>query len=232
MNEFVEDCRREWKRLGVPDPVAEEMAAELDADLEEAEAEGVSAEEVLGSAAGDPRTFAIAWAAERGVIQQTPPNGRGLARRAGVIVATSVFALIAVIGGVLVIVASPSGPARLAFPADVRPALPGPTPMAVSPDGRTVAFLAPSTVRMAAPPPGDLRVRVDPIQPVPARLWISPVSTLPPAARIVAVDVNDSAVDIRTLGWVMLAVGLAGAVPLTMFWFFGRPAPGRRQVSL
>ena len=38
MNEFVEECRREWNRLGVPDPVANEMAAELEADLEEAEA--------------------------------------------------------------------------------------------------------------------------------------------------------------------------------------------------
>ena len=48
MNEFVEECRREWRRLGVPDPVANEMAADLAADLEEAEAEGCSAEEVLG----------------------------------------------------------------------------------------------------------------------------------------------------------------------------------------
>ena len=135
MNEFVEDCRREWRRLGVPDPVADEMAAELDADLAEAEAEGVSAEEVLGSGAGDPRAFATAWAAERGVVQQTPPNGRGLARRAGVIVAIGVFALIAVIGGVLVIVASPSDPTRLAFDADVPPP--------ISPDGRSIAAFSP-----------------------------------------------------------------------------------------
>ena len=43
MSEFVEQCRREWKRLGVADPLAEEMAADLASDLEEAEAEGVSA---------------------------------------------------------------------------------------------------------------------------------------------------------------------------------------------
>ena len=49
MSDFVEQCRLEWRRLGVPDPLAEEMAAELASDLREAEAEGVSAEEFLGS---------------------------------------------------------------------------------------------------------------------------------------------------------------------------------------
>jgi hypothetical protein len=29
MSDFVEQCRREWRRLGVPDPLAEEMAADL-----------------------------------------------------------------------------------------------------------------------------------------------------------------------------------------------------------
>jgi hypothetical protein len=46
MIEFVEECRREWRRLGVPDPIANEMAADLAADIEEAEAEGGSAEDV------------------------------------------------------------------------------------------------------------------------------------------------------------------------------------------
>ena len=71
MNEFVEECRREWKRLHVPDPIANEMAADLEADLKEAEAEGASPEEVLGSGAFDPRSFAASWAAERGVAQPT-----------------------------------------------------------------------------------------------------------------------------------------------------------------
>jgi hypothetical protein len=48
VSEFVEECRREWRRLRVPDLVANEMAAYLAADLREAEAEGASAEEVLG----------------------------------------------------------------------------------------------------------------------------------------------------------------------------------------
>jgi hypothetical protein len=47
MNEFVEECRREWKRLGVADPIAMEMALDLTADIEEAEAEGGSAEDVF-----------------------------------------------------------------------------------------------------------------------------------------------------------------------------------------
>jgi hypothetical protein len=210
VNDFVANCRREWRRLGVPDPVADEMAAELEADLMEAEAEGVSADEVLGSGADDPRAFAAAWAAERGVIE----NGRGLARRAGVLVAIAAFALIAVIGGVLVTVASPSGPTSLAFTAG-----------AISPDGRTIAVVAPPGVRMPAPQPGELRIHVDSTQP---RIWISPVSTLSPVVRIVAVDVDDSGIDTRALGWVLLAFGLAGAVPLTTISLWpGRPR-GRR----
>lgn len=49
MSEFVENCRREWKRLGVPAAVSDEMAADLAADLAEAEAEGVGPEKVLGN---------------------------------------------------------------------------------------------------------------------------------------------------------------------------------------
>ena len=68
MSDFVEQCRREWRRLGVADPLAEEMAADLTSDLEEAEAEGVSATEYLGASARDPRSFAASWATERGII--------------------------------------------------------------------------------------------------------------------------------------------------------------------
>ena len=69
MSEFVEECRREWKRLRVPDPIANEMAADLVADLNEAEADGASPEEVLGNAAFDARTFAATWAMERGLVE-------------------------------------------------------------------------------------------------------------------------------------------------------------------
>src|SRR5271163_281511 len=67
MSEFIEECRREWRRIGVPDPIANEMAADLTADIEEAEAEGGSAEDVLGTSLFDPRRFAAAWAGARGV---------------------------------------------------------------------------------------------------------------------------------------------------------------------
>ena len=69
---------REWRRLGVPDPLAEEMAADLAADIKEAEAEGMPAEEYLGSSFFDPRSFAASWAGERGVIP-APHQAKGTA---------------------------------------------------------------------------------------------------------------------------------------------------------
>jgi len=48
VSQFVEECRREWKRLRVPRALADEMAEDLAADLREAEADGASEEEVLG----------------------------------------------------------------------------------------------------------------------------------------------------------------------------------------
>jgi hypothetical protein len=79
MSDFVEQCRLEWKRLGVSDPLADEMAADLTADLAEAEADGVSADELLGSSASDPRFLAASWAAERGIIPA--PAGQPESRR-------------------------------------------------------------------------------------------------------------------------------------------------------
>jgi hypothetical protein len=74
MTAFVEECRQEWKRLGVPDGLAEEMATELESDLAEAEADGVSAAELLGES--DPRRFAATWARERGLVAEPPPQKR------------------------------------------------------------------------------------------------------------------------------------------------------------
>ncbi len=79
MNEFVDECRREWRRLGVPDPIANEMAADLTADIDEAESEGGSAEDVLGNSTFDPRRFAGSWAAARGVT--APPASASPRRR-------------------------------------------------------------------------------------------------------------------------------------------------------
>lgn len=208
MNEFVEECRREWKRLGVPDPVANEMAAELEADLEEAEAEGASAEEVLGSGATDPRSFANAWAAERGVVERTPPNGHGLPPKARLAAAIGALVLIAVSGGVLVILGDGGDSGAETYARSNLAAL--------SPDGRQ------AVVWTAAPPPGDLRIAVDAPLPIVLRA---------PAPRIVAVDINDSGGDTRAVGWVLLAVGLAGVVQLTMFWLWAGAGPRPRRLT-
>ena len=74
MTAFVEECRHEWTRLGVPDLLAEEMATDLEADLAEAEADGVAAAEFLGES--DPRRFAASWAKERGLVREPPPEIR------------------------------------------------------------------------------------------------------------------------------------------------------------
>jgi hypothetical protein len=71
---FVEECRREWKRLGVPDLLADEMASDLDADLVEAQADGVSTAEFLGES--DPRRFAATLASERGLVAESAPQRR------------------------------------------------------------------------------------------------------------------------------------------------------------
>jgi hypothetical protein len=72
MKGFVEECRLEWRRLGVPDLLADEMAADLEADLAEAETDGVAAAEFLGES--DPRRFAATWARERGLVSEIPPK--------------------------------------------------------------------------------------------------------------------------------------------------------------
>jgi hypothetical protein len=46
----------------------------------------------------------------------------------------------------------------------------------------------------------------------------------------VAVDADDSGVDARSAGWVLLAVGLAGLAPATMVWLSGGLG-GRRRVD-
>jgi hypothetical protein len=102
MSEFVEQCRREWRRLGVADPLAEEMAADLASDLEDAEAEGVSAEEYLGASASDPRSFAASWASERGIIP-APPSREKERRRPLALVAFTCLAAIAVIVAALLL---------------------------------------------------------------------------------------------------------------------------------
>ena len=117
---FVDDCRREWKRLRVPDAVANEMAAELTADLEEAALEGASPEDVLGYAVFDARAFAAQWAEERGVVGPEPAPRRRLVPLAFVI-ALGLFLVITVAGVALLVDGGHFASARVAvgtnFPA-------------------------------------------------------------------------------------------------------------------
>jgi hypothetical protein len=100
VNEFIDECRREWRRLGVPDPIANEMVADLTADIEEAESEGGSAEDVLGNSAFDPRRFAGSWAIARGVTGppvSTPPRRRWPALAIGIAGCAALLAVVAAV---------------------------------------------------------------------------------------------------------------------------------------
>lgn len=134
MSDFVEQCRHEWRRLGVPDPLAEEMAVDLASDLREAEADGVSTEELLGSSALDPRSFAASWAAERGIIP-VPPS-RGKARRRPVVLAafTALAAIALIVAALLLLTGQPkvtlvtsgTAPPHVPPPTAAPSVLPGP----------------------------------------------------------------------------------------------------------
>jgi hypothetical protein len=135
MSDFIEQCRQEWRRLGVPDPLAEEMAADLASDLREAEAEGVSAHELLGSSLFDPRAFAASWAAERGIIP-VPPSRGNARRRPLVLAAFTALAAIALIVAALLlltgqpkvaVVASRATPPHLPTPPAASSVPPGPS---------------------------------------------------------------------------------------------------------
>lgn len=95
MSDFVDQCRQEWRRLGVTNPLAEEMAADLASDLEDAEAEGVSAADYLGASASDPRAFAASWASARGIIP-APPSAETSRRRPLALIAFTALAALTV----------------------------------------------------------------------------------------------------------------------------------------
>ena len=185
MNDFVEQCRREWKRLCVPDAVADEMAADLDADLREAEAEGVSAEEVLGGAM-DPRSFAASWAAERGVVP--PPRSTAKLRRGPIVLAVlAAFTLLAAVGAALVIFASPavSEPTAVRLPPEFARPRP-PTAVAV------LRLGAPERFRVATAPVG---------------VWIQH-----DGRGVVLAQPMSSGVEINDAGSILLIAGIAGII--------------------
>ena len=107
MSDFVEQCRREWRRLKVPDPLADEMAADLASDLKEAEAEGVAAEELLGSSASDPRSFAASWAAERGIIPVPPSRPKTRRRPLFLVAFTGLAGITLIVAALLLLTGQP-----------------------------------------------------------------------------------------------------------------------------
>jgi hypothetical protein len=107
MSEFVEQCRGEWRRLGVADPLAEEMAADLASDLEEAEAEGLSATEYLGASASDPRVFAASWASERGIVPGPPGPEKGRRRPLALVAFTALTAIAVMVAALLLATGEP-----------------------------------------------------------------------------------------------------------------------------
>lgn len=205
MTDFVEQCRREWKRLRVPDTVADEMAAELAADLTQAEAEGASVEEVLGSGATDPRSFAASWAAERAVIPPPALMAR-LRKRSLVFAAIAALTLVTAIGAALVILASPKASAPVAavrVPTIFRAATAPSNVVAVSP---------------APPPPSAFRTPG-----LPVAVWV-----LRDGRGVVLAQSKGSGVEINQVGSILLIVGIAGLIPSALFLLWSsraRPDP-------
>lgn len=194
MSPFVEECLREWRRLGVPDPVANEMAADLGADLAEAEAEGASAEDVLGSGAFDPRSFAAAWATERGVIPSAPQRVSTASRRWRVPAVIAAFAVVAIAGALLAFAASPSRTARVALPSTFLQ--------------RRVTLVVPSRLHVIGPRRGIV---------VPRLRFVPPPRVT--GGRIVAMEVNGSGWDLRPVGLLLLVAGIVGMTVSTLYWW-------------
>jgi hypothetical protein len=197
MSELVAECRREWKRLGVPEAVADEMAAELQADLDDAEAEGGSPADVLGRHALDPRAVAASWAIERGVVPRRRFTNGGRRRRL-VLAAFVTVATLVMIGASVAILAWESPVAE--------------SGLVTSLDGQVVQVdPLPAPVRFDAPgAPVEQEAQTHGI-------WVMHGVT-PPARP------DD---DLDPVGWLLLAVGLVGLVPAGLLWFSrgGGPAP-------
>lgn len=107
MNDFVEQCRREWKRLGVPDSIAAEMAADLASDIRDAEADGISVEELLGSSASSPRAFAASWATERGIVPVRSGRSNSRRGRLALVAFTGVAATALIVAALLLATGEP-----------------------------------------------------------------------------------------------------------------------------
>ena len=196
MNDFVEQSRREWKRLGVRGAVADEMAAELTADLEE----GASPEEVLGSDAADPASFAAAWASERGVIPRRRRNPRVI-----VPVVAATLALATLAGAVLMLTSSAPGKALLG-------AMPGPVD---APQGfRVRVRVVPVRVTYAQGP----RNCFDGVDGSPTPCI--PVSTIHGSPE--ELSIQNSGVDWPRIGLGLTLLGGVGLLMLASAWLWSR----------
>lgn len=140
MSDFVEQCRAEWKRLGVPESIAEEMAADLAVDIREAEVDGISVEELLGSSASDPRSFAASWAIERGIVQTRQDQANGRRGRLPLVAFTGVAAIALIVAALLLATGEPK--VALVTSGAARPHLPGTNASFVPPPGRVQASAA------------------------------------------------------------------------------------------
>jgi hypothetical protein len=116
VNDFVDVCRKEWRRLGVPDVEANEMAADLVADLDEARADGVSPEEVLGNGYFDAESFAASWAHARGVIRLTPRDRTTIRIRSLVLALGALVGAVVAGVGLLILVGPRFGSQAIAAP--------------------------------------------------------------------------------------------------------------------
>jgi hypothetical protein len=171
MTAYVEECRQEWKRLGVPDLLAEEMATELESDLAEAQADGVSATEILGES--DPRRFAATWATERGLVAEPEPPSRKRRRWIWITVGLAALILVAWIVTVVGLFAA----ASVSVHTSISPVQPQTVPSVLVPN--FVGLQACHAKRIAEETPG-LKVR-----PFPASRCDAVVIAQQPAAHTI-----------------------------------------------
>jgi hypothetical protein len=98
MNEFVEECRHEWDRLGLAPVVVDDLTAQLEQAIEEAD--GEIPPTIEGFSTADPRALAVALARARPMrrprLQYTGGGGQRPGLKSGVLVLLVLFA----IGGV------------------------------------------------------------------------------------------------------------------------------------
>ena len=227
MSDFVAECRREWKRLRVPDAVADEMAADLAADLTEAAAEGVSAEEVLGAGAADPRSFAASWAVERGVIESRPATRRP--RTGSLVLAVCALLSAAAVASGVAILTTSSAPAIAVSPDSalvtidghvVNVAGMGPSvgPAGVHLSWKSFTFRGDKILR-----------RVKWVDPATGRHGVSTANLAPVLSAAKKISPNAAGSSRHAIAWILLIAGIVGLVLETMYWWRAsrRQSPGQ-----